>query len=842
MPHTFKTILFFLLFNSAFNIYGQDSDWEIFNTSNSSLPGNNITDIEFDIEGNVWISTEDNGLCKYDGQTWTVFNASNYGTPLERVNSIEIDKNNNIWIGTWGNGIIKYDGTGWTIFNTSNSEIPTRLIYMLKIDRNNILWGGGYGLTKYDGSNWTFYNKNNSELLANGISDIKVDKNNFLWLTTDIGLYRFDGNNFVLYNSEEIPNNYFLSLFIEENGNKWIGLRDGVLVSFYNNLWEVYNSENSPIPSADILEIYVDNKGKKWIGTRDGLVINANNNWSILNTDNSPLPSNKIQAIKQSPIGEKWIGTPKGIAVFKRDGKFEFIPKSKSYGFGPIILGNNEKRSIIFNNIGTDDVFISQIKITGEDSKEFNFINNFSNYIPVGDSLLLEIEYKPKNTGIHEGIVILEYQNYYKSDTLFIGGICAHKNEWVVFNQANSDLPANNIRDIAFDPFGNKWIATYKGVVKFNNYQMHIYDKDNSGLLMDMTNCILIDKNNTVWVGAGAYGFYHKGGLFKFDGKNWVIPFGKYQFQYVTSVDIDKLGNIWIGAAPVRFCEEDGGLGKITDSTKTIYNKFNYITSLRIDEDGVVWCGVAKEGLIKFNEEKWEKFTIPNYYSQWGVYISSIAIDKNDNKWLALFTGGIAVYNDKDSIWTRYTKYNSDLLSDRVKSITIDGKDRKWIGTFDAGLMVFDNHVWSVYNTFDSEIPSNSINEIKIDKFGNVWVATGDAGFAILVGATSPITNINNHKNKKVLSNLLYNNFPNPFNSYTKIKYFVPALGNVKLMVFNLLGQKVRMLVNEIKKPGKYSTIWDGNNDNGKPASSGIYILQLKCKDKVEQKKMIFLR
>ncbi|MFL2511253.1 MAG: choice-of-anchor B family protein, partial [Candidatus Neomarinimicrobiota bacterium] len=69
--------------------------------------------------------------------------------------------------------------------------------------------------------------------------------------------------------------------------------------------------------------------------------------------------------------------------------------------------------------------------------------------------------------------------------------------------------------------------------------------------------------------------------------------------------------------------------------------------------------------------------------------------------------------------------------------------------------------------------------------------------------------------------------YPNPFRNFTTIKYDVPLEQNVVLRVFNIRGQVVRTLVNELKGPGYYSVIWDGANDNGNAVSSGIYFCQM---------------
>ena len=65
---------------------------------------------------------------------------------------------------------------------------------------------------------------------------------------------------------------------------------------------------------------------------------------------------------------------------------------------------------------------------------------------------------------------------------------------------------------------------------------------------------------------------------------------------------------------------------------------------------------------------------------------------------------------------------------------------------------------------------------------------------------------------------------------------------HTSLVVYNLAGQKVRILLDEEMIPGDYQAIWDGKDDNDKKVSSGIYFYRFKAGDNSETKKMIMLK
>jgi parallel beta-helix repeat protein len=94
-------------------------------------------------------------------------------------------------------------------------------------------------------------------------------------------------------------------------------------------------------------------------------------------------------------------------------------------------------------------------------------------------------------------------------------------------------------------------------------------------------------------------------------------------------------------------------------------------------------------------------------------------------------------------------------------------------------------------------------------------------------------------------------NYPNPFNPSTTIVYYLPDVGyqpaEVEMVIYNLLGQKVRILVKEKKYPGEHKVTWDGKDDNGNDLSSGIYFYKLTFSGVdlyplVKPKKMVLLR
>jgi hypothetical protein len=88
----------------------------------------------------------------------------------------------------------------------------------------------------------------------------------------------------------------------------------------------------------------------------------------------------------------------------------------------------------------------------------------------------------------------------------------------------------------------------------------------------------------------------------------------------------------------------------------------------------------------------------------------------------------------------------------------------------------------------------------------------------------------------------LLQNYPNPFNLSTTIAYNLPLHSHVTIIVYNIAGQQVATLVNEIKPAGSYNVDWDGKDQHGRTVASGVYLYELQAGEYADTKKMLLLK
>jgi hypothetical protein len=134
-----------------------------------------------------------------------------------------------------------------------------------------------------------------------------------------------------------------------------------------------------------------------------------------------------------------------------------------------------------------------------------------------------------------------------------------------------------------------------------------------------------------------------------------------------------------------------------------------------------------------------------------------------------------------------------------------DADDELYDWLFDDPIPHFDQYCWTV---------ADSIGEAVIDHGGSQLPTKFELG----------------------------QNHPNPFNPITVIDFALPTASQVNVDIYNVLGQKVRTLVNESMPAGYYSATWDGTNDNGQPAASGIYFYKIEAGKFQNTKKLMMLK
>ena len=163
----------------------------------------------------------------------------------------------------------------------------------------------------------------------------------------------------------------------------------------------------------------------------------------------------------------------------------------------------------------------------------------------------------------------------------------------------------------------------------------------------------------------------------------------------------------------------------------------------------------------------------------------------------------------------------------RIKTV-----DNVYDTTFSGGIVVGTSHEVVTYHQWyraGFKFPVFSIVEI-IPNQNPAWKVV------VIEQSNTPI-GIMQLSNKLPAQHRLYENYPNPFNSQTKIKFDIDARVFVKITIYEVNGKKIETLVNDTLSEGSYTAVWDGGS-----YASGVYFCRIEAGSYVSTQKMVLLK
>ncbi len=360
------------------------------------------------------------------------------------------------------------------------------------------------------------------------------------------------------------------------------------------------------------------------------------------------------------------------------------------------------------------------------------------------------------------------------------------------------------------------------------------------------------------------------------EGNNWTdISFNKSDIIYVLPND-----NLLLLGEEIYISSDQGKSWEITGANPG-YNLAPFIEA-SFNKQGIIIVKNSNK-TYDYSEDFGKTWSHIGLFMGWGNYPAHIRISKSNEYFALGGFNGFYYSNDKGITWKEITSYlpvnDAPLYFDFDKNEILyalfysneDHPHYEMHFTTDKGL---------TWTKVGENLDVNYVREFFILDNGNIFVGTGEgllktnissgkwvkisslgidkliltpdnyiAGLSLnankeygFIIANNPITGIENEL-KIIPTNFeLSQNFPNPFNPTTNINYSLANEEFVRLSIYDLLGQKIATLVNELQQSGLYTAIWNGKTDNGFSAASGIYIYQLDAGNFSVSKKMILFK
>lgn len=429
-----------------------------------------------------------------------------------------------------------------------------------------------------------------------------------------------------------------------------------------------------------------------------------------------------------------------------------------------------------------------------------------------------------------------------KNNLFFFSGLLL--NVSMLFSQQNiwepvgEPIGGNTFTVLAIDNDDNIYAGTYFDFFKSTNNG----DEWTSIYNGYYVTSIVFNSQGEMFIGTGA-----GGGIFKSldKGETWIHLNDSLISYSISDLDINNSGHLF---AAIRgrgmYLSTDNG-----ENWEEIINGLTYYNSvdvLYIPKTGPIidYIFVSVSELTTFssifrssnNGENWEQMNFSDVWlwptafisSSTGVIFLGLVDTAPHSSSGAIFKSVNSGYN-----WT------SAGSGARTTALIMDKNEFVYAGTFPGqwgwcqGIIRTTNGGDS-WESFNSGLASGSCGFVLGCNSEGILFAGTETGFYRTIESTTDVTEY-----EQIIPTefTLFQNFPNPFNPSTTIKYNLPQSGNVTLKIYDLLGSEVTTLIDEEKLAGSYESNFDGSE-----LSSGTYFYSLQSGDFIDTKKMILIK
>jgi len=252
------------------------------------------------------------------------------------------------------------------------------------------------------------------------------------------------------------------------------------------------------------------------------------------------------------------------------------------------------------------------------------------------------------------------------------------KGNWIYYDQFLNDY-VNCLIPISPDTF---WISTFRGLLKYQNGEILLYNSANSPLPNNSLYALAMDKKGVIW---GSFGYQASTvpGIFSFNGTNWQIwtsvevPYLTYN---ATSITFDSQNHLWCNSLNQGYMNSCKGLIRYDGNNWSLYDQSNSplpsntIYSIYADNHDTLWVATSY-GAAKFDRQnKWEVFTLQNsglaFHS-----IQDVVRLPNGNVYFSHNYGGLSVLKNANII----NKSSSVSKADEIKTYPTPAHDILYI-------------------------------------------------------------------------------------------------------------------------------------------------------------------
>ncbi len=498
--------------------------------------------------------------------------------------------------------------------------LPQQVIKTIYQTADGYLWfGTQVGLARYNGRDFRLFDIANtvrtgdpqSGLKNNQIQVLLEDRAGTLWIGTDGGgLSYYRNGAFTTFSAEQMPSASIRSLMEDHEGNIWIGSADGVLYRYDRKSFTRYVHPRERL-DGDILAIAETHEGAIWVGTADGLYMTRHRQIAPAPGAAAALKDAGVRALLQARNGDVWIGTLRGGVCRYARGAFECFT--------------------------TDDGLAS------------NYIN-----------ALLEDDYGSIWIGTGNNGVSRYYDGAFTT-----------------FNRRSGGVTHDKIRSLFQDAEGSIWIGTDgAGLNRLHGARFATYSP-REGLSGKDVLTVHETRDGALWVGTDGEGISRfKDGAFETFHLASGLPTEAAYSMHETAE-----GDFWIGFYDGGICRYTGpGFDCLSVADGLASNN---VYSMHSAPGQPLWIG-TDAGINRLRNGQIETLPIPAALRN--APVTSLQVQRDGTAWVGFYGHGLALLDRQGKILQHFKSDQGGLRSDYVLTLYEDPSETLWVGAQQGGL------------------------------------------------------------------------------------------------------------------------------------------------------------
>ncbi|MDP2983702.1 MAG: two-component regulator propeller domain-containing protein [Candidatus Latescibacter sp.] len=391
-------------------------------------------------------------------------------------------------------------------------------------------------------------------------------------------LKRFDGKNWTTFSNSTLglEKKSINSMLCDRKGILWLGSNGGGILSYDGTSWGNMKPEESF--NGTIQGLTVGKDGRIWISTDNGLYTFDRSTWKRYTTTDGLTDNNVRQALFDSE-GNLWFATLGGVSCYDRKTwkSYHILDGLVSNSVNAVALDQNGRKW--FATEGGVSCFDGNVWTSYRESD--GLISDRVSGLAVDRDNRIWFCHKNADKGIS----------------------CFDGKRIIWYTIWNTPLPSNHVEAVACDREGVIWLATDKGVARYDGNSWKLF-RTTDGLAQNQVSEIYVDDQNTKWF---VYNPTTPSGVTRYDGLTWktYTTADGLRNNVIRAVAMNSDGSVWFGVRE-GITLYDGHILKTYPGNDQLLS--SNILSITEGPDGVYWFATDR-GLSKYDGQSWKTFS-----------------------------------------------------------------------------------------------------------------------------------------------------------------------------------------------------------------------------------------